>query len=128
MLHQLVEEVGEGEVQGVSAESHVAAVAPLQDEEGLLRRGAREARRGARCDEWEEQPACHPGAAPGASIEVRRCIDGARGQRFVFSVKSVGARHRKSIVARRDVRFRPVLATCQSLAMPGRDVTAKRGT
>ena len=53
------------------------------------------------------------GSLYGASIEVlsRRSIDGARGRRFVFSVKSVGARHRKSIVARRDVRSPP----CSSL-------------
>ena len=52
------------------------------------------------------------GSPYGASIEVlSRRIDGARGRRFVFSVKSVGARHRKSIVARRDVRSPP----CSSL-------------
>ena len=51
------------------------------------------------------------GSPYGASIEVRRRIDGAQGQRFVFSVQSVGVRHRKSIVARRDVRSPP----CSSL-------------
>ena len=47
------------------------------------------------------------GSLYGASIEVRRRIDGARGRRFVVSIKSVESRApttRKSIVARRDVR------------------------
>ena len=49
------------------------------------------------------------GSLYGASLEVlsRRRIDGARGRRFVVSIKLVGVRHRKSIVARRDVRSPP---------------------
>ena len=44
------------------------------------------------------------GSLYGAPMEVRRRIDGAQGQRFVFSVKSVESRApntRKSILARR---------------------------